>query len=666
MCGISGILSPEPIDPRWLQAMTAPVRHRGPDDEGYVLFADTAYAFAGSDTPAVVKNSSAPYAPKAGILEQTHVRSHLGFGHRRLSIVDLTPQGHQPMSYVDRYWITYNGEIYNHTELRAVLQAQGCRFNSQSDTEIILAAYHTWGMDCLSRFNGMWAFALYDTETKTLVLARDRFGVKPLYYWVSPSGALAFGSEIKQFTVLPDWRAQVNGQRVYDFLVWSVLDHTDETLFTGVRQINPGHCTQIRIADWNKASATKTLPTRAWYKLTAKPFAGSLTEAAAEFRSKFEDSIRLRLRADVPVGSCLSGGLDSSSIVCTMNQLLVANGSQAMQKTFSACSDVALYDEQKWINEVVGATKVEAHYVHPSLERLFDESETITWYQDEPFGSTSIYAQWNVFRLASQSGVKVMLDGQGSDEQLAGYHSYFGPHLATLIKTFRWFALVEEIAAIRGLHNSHPKVLIKQAAHHLLPPWLVQLAARSIGRSPFDTSWLDTARLGAEPCDPFAATGARRGSVTGLSLSQLTASNLPMLLHWEDRDSMAHSIESRVPFLDYRLVEFVLGLPDDFKLWRGVTKRVLREAMHGVLPETVRQRSDKLGFATPEEVWLRERAPGVFRAKLERSIAASQGILKRECRQVLDDMIAGRRQFSFLAWRMINFGEWMSRFDVKI
>jgi len=677
LCGIAGFIARTSWPAATIGAMTDLVRHRGPDDEGFLLLPESGnevQVCGGSDTPDVVFHAEIPFRPERRLAALGDEPVCLALGHRRLSIVDLSPAGHQPMGTADRrYWIVYNGEIYNHIELRTELEGLGHRFRSHSDTEVILAAYREWGTDCLSRFNGMFAFLLYDSIEQKLFTARDRFGVKPLYYWISPRGDLAFASEIKQFIVLPGWRARLNGPRAYDFLAWAISDHTDETLFAGVYQVRGGEFVLVDINRFRDDSLDRYSPGRlrheTWYRLTPVPFSGSFDDAAAEFRAKLLDSVRLRLRADVSVGSCLSGGLDSSSIVCLMNRLLEEQGATELQKTFSACADVARFDERKWIDIVVAATGVEAHHTYPLFENLFDESQAITWHQDEPFGSTSIYAQWNVFRLAAENRVKVMLDGQGADELLAGYHSYFGVYLASLLRAGRFGDLGSEMAAMKRLHGYSYFNSAEYLSHQVLPEWLKNILSRMLGRTAsVQPPWLECRKLGDSPRNPLVAIGASKtGSVRDFSISQLTASNLQMLLHWEDRDSMAHSVESRVPFLDYRLVEFVVGLPDDYKLSTGITKRVLRAGMSGILPDQIRDRMDKLGFVTPEEVWLRERAPELFRRKLKESIEICGGILKPgEASAILEQMVTGAKKFHFLPWRMINFGEWIRLFSVDV
>lgn len=674
MCGISGFFSTTPQPASIVGRMTDLIRHRGPDDEGFVLFQELSAmprVCGGQDTPDDAYQVATAYAPKEKLSNLGDYPVTLALGHRRLSIVDLSPLGHQPMSSADgRYWIVYNGEVYNHIELRAELEESGYQFVSHSDTEVIIAAYREWGKECLSRFNGMFAFLIYDRVQHSVFVARDRFGVKPLYYWVTENG-IAFASEIKQFTVLPQWRAQMNGQRVYDFLNWGITDHTDETLFAGVFQLRGGQALELdlqAIADGRvHYAAGEKLPAYSWYQLKPQPFVGTMTDAAEQFRDKLVDAVKLRLRADVPVGSCLSGGLDSSSIVCIANQLLRDQNAHRLQKTFSACADVAKFDERKWIDIVVNATGVDAHYVYPALSGLFDEAPVITWHQDEPFGSTSIYAQWNVFRLAAEQQVKVMLDGQGADEHLAGYHGFFGPHLATLFKSLRWTTLLQEASDMRRLHGYSYKTAAAYIANCVLPEDIKDKLRRVMGRTSAQPAWLNCEQLDCVTMNPFQTVGAAEAeTVQGLSIAQLTASNLQMLLHWEDRDSMGHSIESRVPFLDYRLVEFVLGLPDEYKLSGGVTKRVLRQGMSGILPDAIRDRMDKLGFVTPEETWLRETAPDLFREKMNEAIAVSGGILRKaEVNKMLEDMISGRVRFSFLPWRLISFGEWVKQFSVK-
>jgi len=337
MCGIAAIASADaPIPLELVRRMADLVRHRGPDGEGFVAASarDVApVAYAGLDTPPACIRPGHAYLP-AHVPQTGSVAAAVLLAHRRLSIVDLSPAGHQPMSFANgRYWIVYNGEIYNHPELRVELMAEGVEFASASDTEVILAAYHRWGPDCLARFNGMFSFVVFDNREKTLFAARDRFGVKPLYYWIAPGGFVAFASEIKQFTGLPGWRAQLNPQRGYDFLAWGLSEHTEETLFDGVRQLRGGEAVRFRLAEIRGLRSGASLPVYRWYHLQKGHFDGSQANAVERFRELLFDAVRLRMRSDVPVGSCLSGGLDSSAIVCIAHRLLLRELHQARSRT---------------------------------------------------------------------------------------------------------------------------------------------------------------------------------------------------------------------------------------------------------------------------------------------------------------------------------------------
>lgn len=670
MCGIAVLLGrPGQVTLPMIRSMTELARHRGPDDEGYALFAASHPApllRGGPDTPASCYQADLPYAPRQPHGDEPG-GAFLALGHRRLSILDLSPAGHQPMSYADgRFWIAYNGEVYNYRELRGQLEALGHRFRSGTDTEVILAAYAEWGQACLERFNGMFAFAIHDREKRTLFVARDRFGIKPLYYWVSPDGIVAFASEIKQFTALPGWRARAHPQRSYDFLNWRVSDHTCDTLFAGVYQLRGGEYALVEAPSaTGEARPGEPLLVRRWYELRPQPFDGDFAAAAAGFRDLLTDSVRLRLRADVPVGSCLSGGLDSSTLVCLMDALLKEQGAPGPM-TFSSCATHARYDEREFIEDVVRSSSARPHYVYPELETLFGSLDEMIWHQDEPFGSTSIYAQWHVFRLAASSGVRVMLDGQGADEQLAGYHIYFGPLFAGLLRQGQWGALWREVQSAKRVHGYSEAHAMRTLLGSMLPVGMRSLGRRLAARTQLAPDWLDLDRLGARPEDPFYEAGAVTADMRSLSIAQLTRTNVQMLLHWEDRDSMAHSIESRVPFLDYRLVEFVLGLPDQFKLSEGMTKRVLREATRGVLPERIRTRTDKMGFVTPEEIWVRKDAPDVFRRAVAEAVELSRGILTPRASEHFERILAGKEPWEFFAWRMIAFGAWMRRFEVAL
>jgi asparagine synthase (glutamine-hydrolysing) len=611
--------------------MTNLARHRGPDDEGYLLVGEPGSApelLGGPDTPADAYRSEAPFAPTSAIDGRERPVT-VAFGHRRLSIIDLSVLGHQPMSTPDRrYWLVYNGEIYNYRELASELSANGYRFTSHCDSEVILAAYAAWGSASLSRLNGMFAFAIYDTVERTLFLARDRFGIKPLYYWISPAGALAFASEIKQFTAMPGWTARLNVSRASEFLATGLTDNSDQTMFEGVYHLLPGHCATISVHHVH-SDGDGRISSTPWYQLKPEPFDGTFEDAAARCRALLLDSVKLQLRADVPVGSCLSGGLDSSSVVCLINRELRYQGAAGLQKTFSARAHDRVFDESPWIDEVVKATGVDARSVVPSSEQLQEAVPLLAWHQDEPIASTSFFAEWSVYKLVKSAGVTVMLDGQGADEAFAGYHSFFAPYLASLVREGRLLDARREVVAFKRRHGYGEMTALRGILRVLL-----------LSRDP-----------------QFA-------SVNALSHAQLTHSNLQMMLRSADRSSMAHSVESRVPFLDHRLVEFALGLPAEFKIGGGVTKRVLRTAMSGVLPDRIRDRVDKIGFETPELQWISGDSRPWFRSQLEQAVEVSNRLVPASTLIRMDAMTRGTRRFDREPWRAISLGQWMRAFAV--
>ena len=662
MCAIAGLLAgPELL--QLIRRMTALMAHRGPDGEGFLFAGEAGTRSLGpaGTVPTDFVAHTGPVATGHSMLDW------LALGHRRLAILDLSSLGHQPMNYQGRYWIVYNGEVYNYLELRAELQSAGHRFRSQTDTEVLLAAYAQWGTQCFSRFNGMWAMAIYDQQTHRLVLSRDRFGIKPLYYWREP-GQFAFASEIKAFTCLPNWRPRVNGQAAHDFLVSGLQDHSVETMFDGVYQLEPGCYATLNCRAWQMESGSgkrTSLEVARWYQIQPQRFAGTLPEAAGRFRELFLDAVRLRLRSDVPVGSCLSGGLDSSSIVCATHQLLSGQASSCAHKTFSACSELPRFDESQFVEQVVRATGVEKHLVFPSLKGLLNELDRVVWHQDEPFAGTSIYAQWCVFQDAATAQLKVILDGQGADELLCGYNEFHRALLCGLVRAGRLPLAWQEALAHNGQTGRALRALLRGILDAVIPAW-AQASFRQARRNRRPLPWLQNSLLGASFPGPLAARFKRTKSARDLSLEQLNGAHLQMLLHWEDRNSMAHSLESRVPFLDYRLVEFISGLPDEFKIQKGVTKAVLRAGMRGLVPDPILDRRDKMGFVTPEQVWARESDGALFRSRLGEAVATSHGIIRPEALNLLESWVSGAHEYSSAIWRIICFGAWMRLFNVSV
>ena len=633
MCGIYGSVGFSPN-----KARIEIVAHRGPDGQGWEEY-------------------SSPAGPVA-------------LGHRRLAIIDTSDAGRQPMTDASgRFHLVFNGEIYNYLELRRELAAKGEIFTTASDSEVLLRALMLFGVDVLPRLRGMFAFLLWDDATKRLLAARDRYGIKPLYV-VSNRAGIAFGSEIKQLLDLPGAGRRMNLARVHDFLASGLTDHTSETLFQDVAQLRAGESMMI---DTTRADYWQVEPRR-WHAI---PSTSTLqldeATAAARFRELLLDSVRLHLRSDVPVGSCLSGGLDSSSIVCLMTRLLADEAGGGRVNTISACFAEKSVDERPFIDTVVAATGSVPHFVFPRAEDVFDRASDMTWHQDEPFGSTSIFAQWCVFEEARRAGVKVMLDGQGADEQLAGYHSAFPYYLAGLARRGRLATLARTLIERHAMHGAPISGQAKHLLIQLLPPRVTHVLRRG-HTAVVDHDWLASDAFADFKHQPDALTtaGSHLGlppvtDIASLCVTMVHASNLQMLLHWEDRNSMAHGIEARVPFLDPPLVDFCLALGNDHKIVGGDTKRVLRRAMAGILPQQVQERRDKLGFATPESVWFRGPLREPMRDAVDATLRHYPGLLDAVgTRKLTGDMLDGRRPVNFVLWRIANLAIWGQRMGATL
>ncbi|MDM7320599.1 MAG: asparagine synthase (glutamine-hydrolyzing) [Fervidobacterium sp.] len=613
MCGIAGIIKTDDVPVRQdeIKKMTDVVAHRGPDGEGF------------------------------------YFGKNFAFGHRRLAIIDLTDAGKQPMRYEGKngtYVITYNGEVYNYIELKEELIKDGYVFNTHTDTEVILAAYDKWGRDCVKRFNGMWAFAIYDEKRNEIFLSRDRFGIKPLYY-TKLGNYFAFGSEIKQFTVLDGWKAKLNRARAYDFLALSISDHTEETLFDGVYQLFPGFNLVYDLST-HKYALFK------WYDLNdiKENKDISFDEACRMFRELLFDSVRIHLRSDVKVGSCLSGGLDSSTLVCVMNRLI---DNKENQETVSATTEVKRHREIEYAQEVAKYTGVKLHVIYPTFDELSEKLQEIVWYHDMPFGSTSIFAQWKVFETARKNGLIVMLDGQGADEILAGYHHVYGPFLASLLRKLDIGRFFKEFNAISKLGYSKG-LIFKLVMANLIPQMLAGKLRKLRRKESFFRS--------VEGASDFSFTYK---NMRDYRIDMFYKTSLLPLLRYEDRDSMRFSVEGRVPYLDYRLVEFMLSLPEKYLVQNGVTKVILRNAMRGIVPDKVLDRKDKLGFETPENVWMREHGDFVLQ-KVKEAIELSGGLVSEKFIDYVRDFLESKIQYDRVIWRVLIFGEWIKKFDVRV
>jgi len=566
-------------------------------------------------------------------------------GNRRLAILDLSPAGHQPMvNEACGLTITHNGEIYNYVELRAELEQCGYRFRSNSDTEVLLAAYKEWGPDCLRHLNGMFAFAIWDERRQELFAARDRFGEKPFYYHYDPERAFfIFASEIKALLASGLISPKPNYKAIYRYLAHHEVDVGAETMFEGVSALPPAHA-----LTYSRAQGTL----RIWRYWDLDPEAEirlpNDTDYAERFLELLTDAVRIRLRSDVPVGSSLSGGLDSSTIVCLIAKELKGG----IQKTFSARFHDPRYDEGKYIQKVVEWANVEGHMVYPDPAHLPEEIEALTWHQEQPFFSTSIYAQWNVMRLAKEQGVTVLLDGQGGDETLAGYHLYFGPYFQDLFLRLRWMALMK---ALYNYGREHGLASLPVIAFTFLPQRLRHPIRKRI-RPLAVASELE--QVGESNIQPPPSHNFKSALQAAL-YETLTRTMLPTLLRYADRNSMAFSREVRLPFLDHRLVEFLFAIPGDQKIRGPITKVVLRNAIQGVVPNEIRLRKDKLGFAPPESLWLR----GPLQSWLDEIFRSSEfrqrGWLNP---QIVDrtwrEFLAGNDSLYSLIWRWVSLEIW--------
>jgi asparagine synthase (glutamine-hydrolysing) len=609
MCGICGVVCLElPADSDSVRAMMEQLRHRGPDGDG---------SFAG---PGVA------------------------LGHTRLAIIDLSDGGLQPFASDDgELQLLHNGEIFNYLELRARLEGLGHRFRSATDTEVVLRAYEEWGPRCVERFNGMWAFALWDGRQRRLFCSRDRFGIKPFAYTFD-GRRLAFASEPRALLRDPSVVARPNLRAVRDFLAQGHTDHLEGTFYDGIRQLPPAHSLLLDARGLRLERHWRLEP-------ASRP-----ADAVAATRELFLDSIRLRLRSDVPLGTALSGGLDSSAVAVAIDHLLRTEAENARpvgdrQRTFTVYFEDGGYDERPYAQAVVGQILAEPRWISFGDEELVDVLPRVAADQGEPFGSTSIVAQWFVMREAARAGLKVMLDGQGGDEVLAGYRTTYGYRLADLLASADVRGLAREVRAFPESPRALPQALVTP----FLPEgvrWRLR-GRRGGGDRLIHPGIRQSTRPPRTPeGGPFPD---RLRSQYHVILAQL---GLPELLRYEDRNSMAHSVEGRVPFLDHRLVELVYGIDAGALYQAGVTKRLLRRALGDLLPAPVRDRTDKLGFVTPESRFFQGAlgafAEDVFRSKefRERGLVDSGEALRR-----LDARRNGTAG-GFELWRALSVELW--------
>ncbi|MBC8033457.1 MAG: asparagine synthase (glutamine-hydrolyzing) [Chitinophagaceae bacterium] len=587
MCGIAGIISGKQslLNKERLQLMSGVLQHRGPDGTDHWI----------------------------------NMEHTAGLCHTRLAIIDLTSTGRQPMPYLDRYTIVYNGEIYNYIELRKSLESKGYSFRSSGDTEVILAAYACYGKDCLQYFDGMFAFALWDQQEKTLFAARDRLGEKPLFYHQDKEQFL-FASEMKAL-----WAAgvekQVNNTLLLNYLTTGSAvnaSNASATFYTNILKLPAAHYLLLQNNNGVNACEIK----RYWQLDKEETNTLSEQECIEQFRHLFFTSVQRRRRADVKLGTSLSGGLDSSSIVAA----LLSTGHQgAAPDVFSAVFPGFEKDESSYIRMVQEQYGLHSFTVTPSADGFIDSFEKLCYHQEEPFQSSSVYAQYKVYELAKQNGTTILLDGQGADETLAGYHKYYHWYWQQLVKERKWQTAFQEIKAARannvlaswGIRNIFSSYMPSFTARQLEKRVLIMQRQHPGVTKEFIAQYLDSSSI-------HKPVTTRLNDVLYFN----TVDNgLEELLRYADRNSMAHSTEVRLPFLSHELVQFVFSLPASFKIKNGYTKWILRKSMHQQLLDAIVWRKDKTGFEPPQQEWMQHPRWQDYFQEAKRSLV-NKGILK--------------------------------------
>jgi asparagine synthase (glutamine-hydrolysing) len=654
VCGITGVAYNDTFyDTLDIQAMSDAIAHRGPDGEGFIAINTR----LGQITELGGPKTPVSLLPLAGF----GANADIYLGHRRLSIIDLTPAGHQPMSNKQKdIWVTFNGEIYNYKSLKNDLRE--FEFKSNTDTEVLLYAYQKWGVHCLEHFNGMWAFVIYDAKKKILFGARDRFGVKPLYY-TQNTEFFAFNSEIKGLLAKGDISRKINNDASLAYLRYGLDSYSGDTFFAEISELQPSHYFAYDI-DAKKLTIEKYYELSfndKWEKFYDKKF----EEYLEGVQERVINSVDLRLNADVTVGSCLSGGMDSSAIVCSINKLLQQKKYYSVgprQGVVTACYENSSIDESKWAKIVADVVNADWHRVFPKGEDLLADLSDLIYSQDIPFGSTSIYAQYRVMKTAREAGITVMLDGQGGDELFTGYTPYYYAYYAEAKTNKDLDLLAEEQRHIRNTplgnidikkmtHKNELKNLIKTQ----LPDTIVNLLRRFVNQP--ETKYV-------------LLEGKKFKNYTYSTLNQMlytlmSFSSLPTLLKYEDRNSMRFSIESRTPFADdINLIEYIFSIPSVYKIHHGWSKYLLRRSMTGLIPDAIINRTDKIGFATPEYEWLGSIKSYVF-DNINPDLSSILNIHQME-KDWGKIFVAQNKSGVTNIWRYINFILWFNMFKVTL
>ncbi|MCL2122625.1 MAG: asparagine synthase (glutamine-hydrolyzing) [Desulfovibrionaceae bacterium] len=620
------------------------LKERGPDDQGYVVFDRSGELIATEKEPA--GGDERP----AGLL----------LGHARLAVMHAAEAGRRPVRSKDgRYTLVLNGEIFNSHELKLELAGLGVHFRGAADAEALLYALAHWGTACLTRLVGAFAFALHDARENTLLCARDFFGIKPLYWTQPEDGAFAFASELPALLRIPGVRRRLDWVQAYNFLAGSRIDVGGECLLQGIFQLKPAHCLLI-------SAETGRIIREERYWQVPLPQAASISfeEAAEEARRLFLESVRLHLRSDVPLGFALSGGIDSSSVLCAARRL---EPDMPLHTFTYVAADSADISEERWADQAIKHTGAIAHKVVVSQDELQRDLDRLIMRQGEPFNSTSIYAQYRVFQLVRENGVIVTLDGQGADEMLAGYFGYPHYRLQTLLgKGQLWQALRFIHTCGKWPGRDHRNLFKRYIAPYV--PRLLKFLAHRLVKKPLDPAWLNLEALRDREALRFLSWDpgiySSPDKVREILAQQLTWAGLPNLLRHGDRNAMSFSVESRVPFCTKGLAEFFLSLPEEHLISdEGWTKAVFRRAMRGIVPDALLDRRDKIGFATPEKLWFFSMRDWV-RENLDEARSSLlfnyQGLLAE-----WEAILEGRQPFDWRVWRWINYLRWKRLFAVE-
>ena len=598
MCGISGIINKnnKSVEELLIHQMTDIIAHRGPDSSGSYLY------------------------------------KNIAFGHRRLSILDLSSSGHQPMKYLDDLVITYNGEIYNFIEIREELIQKGYIFDSNSDTEVILKAYHCWGKTCVNYFNGMWSFSILDIKQKIVFCSRDRFGVKPFYY-IENNDLFSFGSEISQLLLFIPNRI-LNKKIALDYLISGIEECSNETFFKDIYLLKGGHNLVYDLQ-------TNSYEIERYYNLK---LSDQKNTSVDDYIQELKRSITLRLRSDVKVGTCLSGGIDSSTISSFASKLYQNSNEKFM--AIHAKSSEYKTDESEFAKIVSKISNINLNFVEPSYSDFKSNILSIIKIQQEPFGSLSIIMQYFVFKKAKELGCIVMLDGQGGDETLLGYERYY----PAIVKSKKGIAKLK--ALLQSSKNSRLSLLDTIKYQYYFSNYKLRLK-----RLKYKNSFYKSEILNEYESEELRIISESYNDISILQKNEIESSQLPHLLKYEDRNSMANSIESRLPFLDYKLVELSLNTNNSLKIKDGWTKFILRKAAETILPKEIVWRKNKLGFNAPEKTWTKE-----FENEMIKEIQQSE---------ILNNFIDFKKlYFKKLdlrtKWRLYNFSAWEKEFKVKL